>query len=605
MIDPVLSLAVSVYRNKGVYSLLLGSGISRSSGIPTGWEIVLDLIRQIAHLRKEVCEPEPDVWFVRTFGLGPNYSDVLDQIAKSPAERLQVLRGYFEPTEEELAEGRKRASPAHKAIAQLIARGYIRVVLTTNFDRLLEQALAEVGIQPVVISTEDAVKGALPLAHSPCSIIKINGDYLDTRLKNTRGELETYDEAMNKLLDRVFDEYGLIVAGWSAEWDTALCAAFQRCPNRRFSIYWAQRGPLKQKAADLVALRGASVVEIANADGFFRELDENVSALETFSATDPLSAQVAVARLKKYLSTDTHKINLSDLVSTEAERAHRVIMGSRFPVQTLADVLSGAGIFARMQAYEASLNVLLSMLVCGSYWATAEQQTVLLRGFKRIADQSGPESGMVVWLALRRYPALVLMYGMGLGALANSNYRFVKALFDNNIRTDSYKPEQLTATALHNLSTLGRDHQRLLPGREREHTPLSNHLFEILREPLREYLPDDYVYDKTFDWFEYLLCLAHCDQQVTRPQLAQSKSENPDFSIWAPVGRFCWKGEERNIMRETESGPEGRLSLNIVGALQAGFCEAGDGTRTDKYLDLRAALARHIQRVRQQWSVFF
>jgi hypothetical protein len=35
MIDPILSLAVSVYHNKGVYSLLLGSGISRSSGIPT------------------------------------------------------------------------------------------------------------------------------------------------------------------------------------------------------------------------------------------------------------------------------------------------------------------------------------------------------------------------------------------------------------------------------------------------------------------------------------------------------------------------------------------------------------------------------------------
>ena len=161
MIDPILSLAVSVYHNKGVYSLLLGSGISRSSGIPTGWEIVLDLIRQVAHLREEACDPEPDAWFKRTFGLEPNYSDVLDQIAKSPTERLQVLRGYFEPTEEELAEGRKRPGAAHKAIAQLIARGYIRVVVTTNFDRLLEQALAEIGIQPVVISTEDAVKGAI------------------------------------------------------------------------------------------------------------------------------------------------------------------------------------------------------------------------------------------------------------------------------------------------------------------------------------------------------------------------------------------------------------------------------------------------------------
>lgn len=257
-----------------------------------------------------------------------------------------------------------------------------------------------------------------------------------------------------------------------------------------------------------------------------------------------------------------------------------------------------------MQSYQADLNVLLSLLICGAYWANTEQHTVLLRSFKRIADQSGPESGTIIWLSLRRYPALVLMYGLGLGALANSNYRFLKALFDQNIRTDSYKPEQHTATALHNLSVLERDHQRLLPGREREHTPLSNHLFQILREPLRQYLPDDSAYDAAFDWFEYLLCLVHCDQQVTRPVLEQRKSENPDFPIWAPMGRFCWKGEERNIVRETDQMQDGSLPANILAALQAGFCEAGDGTRTDKYLNLRAGLGRHILRVRQQWGIF-
>ncbi len=35
MIDPVLSLAVSMHAQKGVYALLLGSGISRSAGVPT------------------------------------------------------------------------------------------------------------------------------------------------------------------------------------------------------------------------------------------------------------------------------------------------------------------------------------------------------------------------------------------------------------------------------------------------------------------------------------------------------------------------------------------------------------------------------------------
>ena len=60
MIAPELALAMSVHSNKGVYALLLGSGISRSAGIPTGWEVVLDLIRKLARAQGADCEPDPE-----------------------------------------------------------------------------------------------------------------------------------------------------------------------------------------------------------------------------------------------------------------------------------------------------------------------------------------------------------------------------------------------------------------------------------------------------------------------------------------------------------------------------------------------------------------
>lgn len=241
MIDPIISLAFSVHSNQGVYALLLGSGVSRAAGIPTGWEVVLDLIRKLAHLRSEDCEPDPAAWYRNQYQEEPDYSKLLDTLAKSPSERSQLLKGYFEPTEEEREQGLKVPTAAHKAIAELVASGYIRVILTTNFDRLLEKALEAVGINPTVISTADAVDGAMPLTHTKCSIIKMHGDYLDTRIKNTPTELEQYDERLNRLLDRVFDEFGLIVCGWSGEWDTALRAAIERCPSRRFTTYWAAR----------------------------------------------------------------------------------------------------------------------------------------------------------------------------------------------------------------------------------------------------------------------------------------------------------------------------------------------------------------------------
>jgi hypothetical protein len=46
--DPRTQVAFSVFENKGVFALLLGSGVSRAAEIPTGWEITTDLVRRIA-----------------------------------------------------------------------------------------------------------------------------------------------------------------------------------------------------------------------------------------------------------------------------------------------------------------------------------------------------------------------------------------------------------------------------------------------------------------------------------------------------------------------------------------------------------------------------
>ena len=71
--------------------------------------------------------------------------------------------------------------------------------------------------------------GALPLIHTKCCVFKVHGDYLDTRIRNSPAELQRYPQEFNQLLDRIFDEFGLIVCGWSAEWDSGLRDAILRC----------------------------------------------------------------------------------------------------------------------------------------------------------------------------------------------------------------------------------------------------------------------------------------------------------------------------------------------------------------------------------------
>jgi SIR2-like domain len=315
-IDPLLALAVSMHAQKGIYALLLGSGVSRSAQIPTGWEVVLDLASRLAAGSGERCEGEAAAsWYKTKYGELPDYSRLLDDLAATPTERQQLLRDYFEPTEEEAEQGIKTPTLAHKAIAELAREGQIRVVLTTNFDRLAERAIEAQGITPAVITTPEAAEGALPLAHSPCTVIKLHGDYLDTRLKNTVKELETYDARIDGLLDRVLDEYGLIVCGWSAQWDRALRAAFERRHSRRFSIYWVSRGEPGEEARRLIDLCQARVIPSEGADYFFPILAEKVRALRDLEASDPLPPAVAAATVKRYLAEDRRGYLLVKLFS--------------------------------------------------------------------------------------------------------------------------------------------------------------------------------------------------------------------------------------------------------------------------------------------------
>ncbi len=594
MVDPSLSLAVSVQSNPGVFALLVGSGVSRSSGVPTGQEIVEELIRRLAKLNGKECVEDPQSWYRTSFGRDPEYSEILNDLAKSSAERMQLLRGYFEPAGQERDEGRKLPAPAHRAIAELVAKGYLRVLITTNFDRLLETALADVGIQPFVISTPDAAKGALPLAHSRCTVIKPNGDYLDTRLKNTGDELAHYEDEMECLLDQVFDEYGLVVCGWSGDWDTALRGSLERCSTRRFTTYWATRSELSQKAQDLATLRQATVIQITGADEFFSDLRDKIFVLEDMASTDVLSAKVAVARMKRYLADPVHRISLHDLVTSETEKTYALLTGPRFSVT--------APSLTTLKTYEETVEVMLRLLICGAYWSEPEHDELLLLSFKRIADQTS----LGGHANLRLYPCLLLLYGAGIAALSRHNYRIVRSLFGLIVKYDGNRPEETVAAAIYDQAVLSRDLQKQVLGNRQ--TPLSDRLFEVLRDPLREYLPGDAEYDQTFDWFEYLLCLCHCDGQVSRSELQQEKIKDSKFTLWASVGRFGWKTRyegEPNIMAETEliAGPA--YPEKVADVLRAGFFESGGQLhRDDKYREVKAAFDRCVERVRSQWLVF-
>ena len=539
MIDPVHSLAFSIQANPGVYAVLIGSGVSRAAKIPTGWEVTLDLVRKLAKLCGEACEPDPEQWYLNKFGKEADYSDLLDALAKTPTERQQLLRGYWEPNEREREEGEKKPTVAHRAIAALVARGFIRVVITTNFDRLVETALADEEVVPTILSSPDQVQGALPLIHTQCCIFKVNGDYLDTRIRNTSPELDQYPPEFDQLLNRIFDEFGLIVCGWSAEWDRALCKAIYRAPSRRFSTYWAARSKPGDKVQRLIDHRGAQVIPIEDADAFFQAIQQSVKSIEEFSKPHPLSSEAAVASLKRYISEPKYRIQLVDLIDKTVERVIEETSGEAFALD--GPTPTSESITARVRGYEAACSTLLAMAPVGSFWAEEKHYRVWQRVLERLGSTT-LSNGKVLWLDLQRYPATLLLYALGLGAVEADRLQFLKRLLDTTLRRE-HRESVLAIQILPPFCLFDQGGQvmQILEGMERRHAPMNDWIHKTLWSYAKRIIPNNDRYTLVFDKLEILMALS----------FAHHKGEWSSGEYWTIPGAFTYRSENRTrIMGE-------------------------------------------------------
>lgn len=361
----MVSLASSVHAGPATFALILGSGISSSAGVLSGWEMTVDLIRRLAALHGEDAGDDPVSWYRQCLNGEPDYSKVLEDLAPSQADRRNLLSSFFEPTPQEKEDDLKVPTRAHRAIANLVADGFVKVIVTTNFDRLLETALTEAGVDPSVVSNPSTAAGALPIAHSRCTIIKVHGDYLSPDLKNTVDELAGYDPLIDHLLDEVFDQYGLIVCGWSGVWDTALRNAILRAPNRRFATYWLHRSQVSTEAEEIIGNRGAIRVAIQDADSALEDLREKIQALMESPDQRPTDTALAVAQLKRYLPDPVHRIRLHELVIGEINAAIEQFQGLRTDAQVAPRAYA-----ERMALYEQAMSPTMKLLATGAFLLT-------------------------------------------------------------------------------------------------------------------------------------------------------------------------------------------------------------------------------------------
>lgn len=530
-------LTFSLHTNKGVYALLLGSGVSRSAGIATGWEITIDLAKKLSIIADGTEAQSPEKWFQEKYNVPLTYSAVIDRLGKTPSERLGILNTYIEPSAEDNEVGSKNPTLAHKAIARLVKQGIIKVILTTNFDRLIEKALEEIGISPTVISSADSTEGATPLIHSTCTVIKIHGDYKDTRIKNTIEELNEYDVRIESLLSKIFDEFGLIICGWSAEWDFALRTQIEKTKGRRYQTYWATRHELSGHALSLAETRSAKQILIPDADNFFEIIEDKIDSLKKYDSPHPLSPELAVIELKKYIVEDRFRIKLFDLCINETNKVCNRL--NAYLMSGSIDT-TGKGIDERLNSYFEDLSLLMPIFVNGVIWGENKHEHIWIRVLSNIANCRKVEGGYVAFNDLRLFPASLLLYSAGISLIYHNKYQTLLTLL-TKVKIQNSDKDSNALSELPIFTLTRNDWMKQLPNRDREYTPLNNKVYEQLLTFFVPQIMTKDEFEQTFDRFEIMLAMLY----------SFFNSEDERDYIWSPPGRFSWK--ENSVITKLEN----------------------------------------------------
>jgi len=233
-----------------------------------------------------------------------------------------------------------------------------------------------------------------------------------------------------------------------------------------------------------------------------------------------------VDAMKQLLSDPTAKIKLDDFVTSHVKRFIEETNIEHFPVQ--ASSVSKEDFLERLGKYEEATREISDIVILLAYWGDQTQLSLLEKIFKRISETDKGSSGTVLWLKLGWYPLMLLMYVAGIAALSKKRFDVLKIVLETEIRiTHKYdgKGVPLVLPVFSSITDL-HDNFKLIPGRERNHTPRSEHLLQLLQPQLEDLLFLGQGYEMLFDEFEVFIALVYADFAS---------------GDWGPPGRFAWK----------------------------------------------------------------
>jgi NAD-dependent SIR2 family protein deacetylase len=255
---------------------LLGAGASADAGVPTAGQLI-DKLLAILYcsdngLPRDALDADPR-WRdrVRNFYDGTHdlppvndnafYSAIFERVYPDRDARARFV-------DEQLRDHTPHLG--HHQLAALVAAGLAPVLLTTNFDTLLEDAIRPMlptSERLAFLEPESASRAPFALATDARPLLlKIHGDLGAVTVRNTTAELMAHDGQLRDAALNLLGRYGLIVVGYSGR-DPAVMGILRKVLQRPnpfpAGLSWVRRpeDTLPDEVADLLAVARAVGVE--------------------------------------------------------------------------------------------------------------------------------------------------------------------------------------------------------------------------------------------------------------------------------------------------------------------------------------------------------
>lgn len=302
----------ALYSGKDL-TFFLGAGASCSAGAPSGAKVVHDLVLELfreLNSRDPANDDELNTWLACQTWYKPEnqYSDVLREALPDRWQR----REYFEGRLSNL-----KPSPGHRSLARVmgsaLGQKHLQVVLTTNFDWLVETALIEeTNVFPAVYDQAHQLPGDIGSLPMP-RVVKLHGDYFYDDIKNLEEELtQAMTGAMRNALQDCLRGRGLIVLGYRGADRTIMEEITKLAASPRDflcgGLVWVHREEerfLTEEVKELCARAkhngvDARPVHLPNDSftEFIGQLEERLCPTPVLLTVDPLPCHLAELRQK-------------------------------------------------------------------------------------------------------------------------------------------------------------------------------------------------------------------------------------------------------------------------------------------------------------------